>query len=219
MSTEPFTPRFENLPATLPVFPLEGVLLLPHGQLPLNIFEPRYIAMVDAALSRDRLIGMIQPKGERDEMPGNDIFKTGCAGRITHFQETDDGRYLITLTGVCRFRVREELNGNTGFRQVRPDWTGFQNDLQKVGCLNLNRARLTGLLHEYFAINHLSMDWDLIDVIADESLLTALAMICPLSASEKQALLEAPCCKSRADLFVDLLEIAVRQGGHCCSSH
>ncbi len=219
MSSEPFAQIFDSLPTSLPVFPLEGVLLLPHGQLPLNIFEPRYMAMVDAALSRDRLIGMVQPKGERDELHGDQIFQTGCAGRITHFQETDDGRYLITLTGVCRFRITEEISANTRFRQVRPDWTGFQNDLQKVGCLNLNRARLSGLLREYFAINHLSMDWELIDVIADESLLTALAMICPLSASEKQALLEAPCCKSRADLFVDLLEIAVRQGGHCCSSH
>jgi Lon protease-like protein len=210
---------FDNLPAQIPVFPLEGVLLLPRGQLPLNIFEPRYVAMVNDALCHDRMIGMVQPNGTHPVKGGMDIFKTGCAGRITQFQETDDGRYLITLTGVCRFRVVEEIGLQQGYRRVRPDWSGFRRDLEKSTGLDLDRDHLTDLLKHYFTINELSMDWDLIDAIADESLLTALAMICPLSAPEKQALLEAPCCQTRASLFINLLELAVRQGGQGCSEH
>lgn len=219
MADTVFHPRFDDLPPELPIFPLEGVLLLPRGQLPLNIFEPRYISMVNDALAHDRMIGMIQPH-HHDPGAGADIFRTGCAGRITQFQETDDGRYLITLTGVCRFGVAEELSPMHGYRRVRPDWSEFRKDLEKIGCLDIDRERLTGLLKTYFFINGLSMDWSLIDVITDESLLTALAMICPLSAPEKQALLEAPCCRARASLFVDLLEHAVRQG-ECgpCSAH
>lgn len=210
----PFAPRFDDLPTQLPVFPLEGVLLLPRGQLPLNIFEPRYLAMVNDALCRDRMIGMVQTRED-----GTSIFKTGCAGRITQFEETEDGRYLITLTGVCRFAIAEELDHQRGYRRVRPDWTGFEADLEKIGCLGLDRSHLTDLLKHYFSINELSMDWELLDAIADESLLTALAMICPLSPPEKQALLEAPCCKARAALFMNLLEIAVREGGTCGSAH
>ena len=210
---------FDNLPMQLPVFPLEGVLLLPRGQLPLNIFEPRYLAMVNDALCRDRMIGMVQPTGNPSTRDGMDIFKTGCAGRITQFQETDDGRYLITLTGVCRFTVAEEIGFQQGYRRVRPDWSGFRRDLEKPTSLDLDRSHLTDLLKHYFTINELSMDWDLIDAIADESLLTALAMICPLSPPEKQALLEAPCCRTRASLFISLLEIAVRQNGQGCSEH
>ncbi len=217
MTDNPFQPRFGDLPAQLPIFPLEGVLLLPRGQLPLNIFEPRYLAMINDAMAKDRMIGMIQPC---DVHAGTDLFKTGCAGRITQFQETDDGRYLVTLTGVCRFVVAEELDVSRGYRRVRPDWSSYQKDMEKIGCLDLDRTRLTGLLKEYFTINGLSMDWELIDAIADESLMTALAMICPLSAPEKQALLEAPCCKARASLFVNLLELAVRQDDcGSCSAH
>jgi Lon protease-like protein len=210
---------FDTLPMQLPVFPLEGVLLLPRGQLPLNIFEPRYLAMVNDALCCDRMIGMVQPNGSQSTKNGTDIFKTGCAGRITQFQETDDGRYLITLTGVCRFTVAEEISLLQGYRRVRPDWSEFRKDLEKPPSLDLDRTHLTNLLKHYFTINELSMDWELIDAIADESLLTALAMICPLSPPEKQALLESPCCRSRASLFISLLEIAVHQGGQGCSEH
>ncbi len=210
----PFNPRFDDLPTQLPVFPLDGVLLLPRGQLPLNIFEPRYLAMVNDALCRDRMIGMVQTTGT-----GPEIFKTGCAGRITQFEETSDGRYLITLTGVCRFEIAEELEHQRGYRRVRPDWSGFAGDLEKTGCLGLDRSHLTDLLKDYFTLNELSMDWGLIDAIGDDSLLTALAMICPLSAPEKQALLEAPSCKARATLFMNLLEIAVRAKGCCGSAH
>lgn len=219
MVAQPFTTAFEKLPETLPVFPLAGVLLLPHGKLPLNIFEPRYLAMVDAALGADRLIGMVQPGQDAASSSGSGLFRTGCAGRITHFQETDDGRYLLSLTGVCRFRIRDELPLCGDFRRVKADWSLYRHDLLKTGALAIDRARLTHLLRRYFEINQLSMDWGLIDVVADESLLNALAMICPLSSSEKQALLEAPCCRSRADLFLNLLELAVRQGPGCGSAH
>ncbi len=214
MVHDPFNPRFTDLPMQLPVFPLEGVLLLPRGQLPLNIFEPRYLAMVNDALCRDRMIGMVQTMGA-----GSEIFRTGCAGRITQFEETSDGRYLITLTGVCRFAIAEELERHQGYRRVRPNWQGFASDMEKTGCLGLDRSHLTELLRDYFSINELSMDWDLLDAIADDSLMTALAMICPLSPSEKQALLEAPCCKTRASMFMSILEIAVREGGRCGSAH
>lgn len=220
MTDNPFQPRFSDLPEQLPIFPLEGVLLLPRGQLPLNIFEPRYLAMINDAMARDRMIGMVQPCGDQSSAHGQGIFQTGCAGRITQFQETEDGRYLVTLTGVCRFGVAEELDTLKGYRRVRPDWSAYQKDMEKMGCLGIDRTRLTGLLKNYFTINGLSMDWDLIDAITDESLMTALAMICPLSPPEKQALLEAPCCKARASLFVNLLEIAVRQDDcGSCSAH
>ncbi len=220
MSDSPFQPRFEDLPLRLPIFPLEGVLLLPRGQLPLNIFEPRYLAMVNDAMATNRMIGMVQFSAASAADGGSDIFRTGCAGRITQFQETDDGRYLITLTGVCRFDIAEELERVNGYRCARADWDPFRNDMEKMGCLGIDRGRLTGLLREYFIINGLSMDWDLIDAITDDSLMTALAMICPLSCAEKQALLEAQCCKERANLFVNLLEIAVRQGhSGPCSAH
>lgn len=213
MKGSAFTPSFENLPELLPIFPLEGVLLLPRGQLPLNIFEPRYLSMVNDALARDRMIGIIQPNG-------SSVFKTGCAGRITQFEETEDGRYLITLTGVCRFSIVEELPQSRGYRRVTADWSSFKSDLEKIGCLDLDRHHLTELLQDYFSLNGLSMDWSLLDAIADEGLLTALAMICPLSATEKQALLEAPCCRARASLFMSILEIAVHHDD-CgpCSSH
>lgn len=220
MTSNPFQPRFDELPQQLPIFPLEGVLLLPRGQLPLNIFEPRYLAMVNDAMTTNRMIGMVQFSGDAGTDHGNAVFKTGCAGRITQFQETDDGRYLITLTGICRFDVVQELDRQKGYRRAVADWSSFKDDMTKIDSLGIDRARLTGLLKDYFTINGLSMDWDLIEAIPDDSLMTALAMICPLSGPEKQALLEAPCCKQRASLFVNLLELAVRQGD-CgpCSAH
>lgn len=219
MTDNPFHPRFDDLPSQLPIFPLEGVLLLPRGQLPLNIFEPRYLSMINDAMSSHRMIGMVQFYDHGGDK-GNGIFKIGCAGRITQFQETEDGRYLVTLTGVCRFNVAEELDKIKGYRRARADWSAFKSDMDKIDCLGIDRSRLTGLLKEYFTINGLSMDWDLIDAIADDSLMTALAMICPLSCAEKQALLEAPCCKERASLFVNMLEMAVRQADcGSCSAH
>lgn len=198
----------ETLPSILPIFPLTGVLLLPRGELPLNIFEPRYIAMVDEALRTNRLIGMIQPKSYGSEK----LHEVGCAGRITSFEETSDGRYLINLTGVSRFKIVKELDLHKGgFRQVRAGWGGFTNDLTPVECLNINRDELLQFLKIYFEQHGMSCEWEKVRSAADEKLMTCLTMVCPFEPQEKQALLEAPCCKSRADTFMALLKMAISQ--------
>ncbi|HNQ92853.1 MAG TPA: LON peptidase substrate-binding domain-containing protein [Alphaproteobacteria bacterium] len=209
-----FAPDFDDLPEQLAIFPLDGVVLLPKGDLPLNIFESRYIAMIDDALKSSRMIGIVQPYGD---IPS--IFKTGCAGRITQFSETGDGRYLVTLTGICRFHILKELPlHENGFRTARIAWGAFRDDMSPA-CLDLDRAALIDLLGEYLDQHGISLDWSLLNTVSDEHLMTTLAMVCPFSASEKQALLEAPCCVSRANLFLSLLELSVRHGGPSCSSH
>lgn len=198
------------LPAILPIFPLMGVLLLPRGRLPLNIFERRYIAMFDDALATDRMIGMIQPMESRGDGPPS-LFPIGCAGRITSFSETGDGRYLVTLDGIARFRIVEELALQRGYRRVAPDWTPYAEDLIEQPC-TVDRHRLLDLLQSYFRQQGLSANWDAISNAPDERLLTSLAMICPFEPSEKQALLEAPCLSDRGQLMMTLLEIAI--AGH-----
>ncbi len=213
MSKNPFDPLFEDLPERLPIFPLEGVLLLPQGDLPLNIFEPRYIAMVDDALRSNRLIGMIQPSGYA-AANGPAIFSTGCAGRITQFQETEDGRYLLNLRGLCRFRVEEELPPLHGYRRVKPNWTNFGPDMEHTGCPNLDRAEFNQILKVFFEQHGLTVSWALIEDIPNDGLVTALAMVCPLSPSEKQALLEAPCCQTRANLLFKILGLSIHHPSH-----
>ncbi len=199
------------LPREIPVFPLGGVLLLPAGQLPLNIFEPRYVAMVEDALKTDRVIGMVQPRQSSDG-GGDKLFEIGCAGRITAFEETDDGRYLITLTGLSRFKVKEELDHVNGYRRFVADWTDFEADLNPKSCLDLDRDKLKDLLGNYFNLQQISCDWDSMDNVTDGKLITCLSMICTFDSNEKQALLEAACCKTRADMFMTMLEMAVRDG-------
>jgi Lon protease-like protein len=202
MPYNPFDPRFEDLPEIIPIFPLEGALLLPRGELPLNIFEPRYLAMVADALKGNRLIGIIQPE-----------YKTGCVGRIVKFEEMIDGRYLISLRGLCRFRLtHDDATPSLSYRRGHVDWQEFANDMVRVACLDIDKGHLKKLLKTYFESQGLSMDWELLDEVADEGLFTTLAMVCPLPSPEKQALLEAKCCKARADLFVKLLEIALQSG-------
>lgn len=208
------------LPETLPIFPLRGVLLLPNGQLPLNIFEPRYVAMVEDALAGDRLIGMVQPQGPEvpeilDDTP---VFSSGCAGKITEFSETEDGRYLITLTGISRFDIAEELVVERGYRRARPLWKPYEDDINQKSCLDLDRERLRALLEKYFVKEGMDCDWSAIDDAPDGRLITCLSMVCPFDAGEKQALLEAKCCKTRADMFMAMLEMAVRAGA-CVSHH
>lgn len=198
-----------TLPEIIPVFPLSGVLLLPRGQLPLNIFESRYLAMVDDALKNERIIGMIQPRD------GDSLYETGCAGRITAFSETADGRYLITLTGLCRFKVRSEIEQANGYRRAIPEWSLFAHDFDEVACLDIDRAKMKEMLRTYFGINGIKCDMDAIDSIEDEKLITCLSMICPFDAGEKQALLESRCCRERAEKFMALIKMAV-QGGKCC---
>lgn len=218
MERNPFTPDFDELPETLPVFPLSGVLLLPTGNLPLNIFEPRYLDMVRDVLAVHRMIGMVQPRSNAKE---NAIYETGCAGKITEFEETADGRFLISLSGICRFRVAEELSAATRYRQVKVDWHPFRDDLYVARHLDLDRLRLHELLGPYFKAQELTCDWDRIDEATDRRLITCLSMICPFDPEEKQALLEAPCGKSRAKIFMTMLEIAVAgcNSGGCSGQH
>lgn len=210
----------KTLSPEIPLFPLNGVLLLPRGELPLNIFEPRYLAMVDDALRADRMIGMIQPRQAEGETAGDTapLFGVGCAGKITSFEETGDGRYLITLTGVSRFAVEAELPLRNGYRRARVDWTAFEKDRDPAGCLDLDRVRLKKLLGSYFEQHGIACDWGHIDSAPDEKLVTCLSMICPFDPAEKQALLEAACCNTRATQFMAMLELAVKAGG-CCGGH
>ena len=199
----------EDLSAVIPIFPLSGVLLLPRGLLPLNIFEPRYIAMVDDALASHRLIGMVQPVGACNAEPKPRVYPTGCAGRISSFDETDDGRYLITLTGICRFRLDTELPVDRGYRRVRADWQHFANDLQEEGDESLDRDRLLSKLGDYLERHGMAANWQAIKTASDERLITSLAMICPFEACEKQALLEAGTLSERAALLTALIEMAL----------
>jgi Lon protease-like protein len=209
MAPGPFDPRYEDLPSVLPVFPLAGVLLLPHGKLPLNIFERRYLAMTRDALKGERLIGMIQPTGRAETPKGPALFPTGCVGRLVSFAETDDGRYLITLNGVIRFRIKEELDLVDGYRRVVPDFTPFQGDMadaeQTAG--ENGRARILTALEQYFRANNVSANWDAIRKMDDVMLVTTLAMSCPFDPADKQALLESGDLPARAQVLATLLEM------------
>jgi hypothetical protein len=210
MELNPFAPPHEDLPETLPVFPLRSAFLLPTGQLPLNIFEPRYLKMVDDALSGHRMIGMIQPADD-SEKPA--LVKTGCAGKIIEFSQTPDGRYLITLAGVFRFNIIQEMDTPKPYRMVQPDWGAYSGDQKAHHCLDLNRDHLKSLLKTYFTNEGMECDWSAVDGSPDGKLITCLSMVCPFEAKEKQALLEAPCCKTRAELFIGMLEMAVKTQG------
>jgi len=199
------------LPVILPIFPLTGVLLLPRGRLPLNIFEPRYLAMTRDALAGERLIGMVQPSDPAASGSNPPVYPTGCAGRITSFSETDDGRFLITLTGACRFRIREELPLLEGYRRVVPDWHEFARDLGNEEEPSFDRERLLRGLKGYFQQHQISADWDAITSVSGDRLVSSIAMICPFDPSEKQALLEASDLAERARLLTAIVEMAVMQ--------
>lgn len=200
--------KLEDLPQTLDVFPLSGVLLLPRGQLPLNVFEPRYLAMVDAALSGTRLIGMIQPTQNEETVLKPQLASIGCAGRITAYSESEDGRYLVTLTGVCRFRMSEELATETPYRRVKADFAPYVGDLVAADESNFPRERLVAALKDYLARRDLKADWKSVLSAPPETLVNALAMLCPFEPPEKQALLEAPGWDERVDTLIALLEMA-----------
>ena len=198
-----------DLPHVIPVFPLPGALLLPRGQMPLNIFEPRYLAMIDDAMAdRHRLIGMIQPDtahpGPEDKP---NLYKIGCVGRITQLAETGDGRYLMQLTGVARFHVEEELKVATAYRQCRVTYHPFADDfIARKGEDEVDRKQLLHALSEFLQANNLKADWDGIENAPNEALVNALAMMSPYGPAEKQALLEAPDLKTRAELLVAVTE-------------
>jgi uncharacterized protein len=199
-----------EMPGVIPVFPLPGALLLPRGQMPLNIFEPRYLAMVDDAL-RDghRLIGMIQPDvAHASAADKPQLYKIGCVGRITQFAESGDGRYLIELTGVARFRVEEELKVATSYRQCRVTYAPFADDFTaRKGENAVDRTALLAALTEFLKANDLRADWEGIEKAPNEALVNALSMMSPYGTAEKQALLEAPDLKTRAEILIAITEI------------
>jgi len=208
-----FSTEFHNLPASLPVFPLGGVLLLPYGRLPLNIFEQRYLAMTDDALRSERLIGIIQPTSEVEgQQKFPPLYKTGCAGRITAFSETDDGRYLVTLLGICRFDVEHEVDSTRGYRRVVPNWEPFRSDVVKRDKFDIDKERLLVALRGYFEKKAIDADWEAINRMNNVQLITTLAMICPFNATEQQALLVAEKIEDRASTMISLLEMASHEG-------
>lgn len=197
-----------DLPDTIPVFPLSGVLLFPRWSLPLNIFEPRYLNMIDDAMSGNRIIGMIQ--SNNDDRVAPSLVSTGCAGRITSYSETDDGRYLISLTGICRFKVATELNIETPYRQVKPDWEPFEHDLREPSETSLpERLMLVNSLKRYTQINSMEVDWEAVEHAPMETLINALCAGCPFGTVEKQALLEAESLADRAITLITLLDMDV----------
>ena len=198
--------KVDDLPDTIPVFPLAGALLFPRWSLPLNIFEPRYLNMIDDAMSGSRLVGMIQPTSRDRQHPA--LATVGCAGRVTSYSETDDGRYLISLTGVCRFERSSELDVKTPYRQVAPGWGRFAADLQAPDLSNLpDRQKLAGALKKYVATHAMEVDWDAVDSAPIETLVHALAAGCPFSTMEKQALLEADTVAPRCRALIALLDM------------
>jgi uncharacterized protein len=198
-----------DLPDVIPVFPLAGALLLPRGQMPLNIFEPRYVQMVDDALAGRRLIGMIQPDpAHRKSDVSPKLYRIGCVGRLTQFGETGDGRYLIELTGVARFTIAEEVTVITPYRQCRVDYAPFADDfVARKGEDAVDRKALLAALASFLKANDLKADWDGIENAPNEALVNALAMMSPYGAAEKQALLEAPDLKTRAEILVAVTQI------------
>jgi Lon protease-like protein len=217
----PFEPSFEQLPETLPIFPLSGVLLLPGGKLPLNIFEPRYLAMISDALAGSRMIGMVQPLQPGgfagDGVPSEDgppkVHRVGCAGRITNFNETEDGRLMLVLSGVCRFDIVRELDlAQGGYRRVSSVFSPYRADLDHADdVVELDRERLMAALAAFFRGRQLSTDWDAVNKAGDENLVTSLSMVLPFGPAEKQALLEAADLKTRAETLIAITEMTLAQ--------
>jgi Lon protease-like protein len=205
--------RAIDLPDTIAVFPLPGALLLPRARLPLHIFEPRYLQMLDDAMkTKHRLIGMIQPR----EVPGQAekrLHAIGCAGRLTGFSETEDGRYMITLSGISRFRVLSEVQGFTPYRRCQVDWAPFARDMGAVETdPGFKRDEFMAALKRYFEAMQLSTDWGSLKGAEEELLINSLSMLCPFAPEDKQALLEAPSLPTRRETLVTLIEFALRGG-------
>ncbi len=201
-----------DLPQVIPVFPLPGAILLPRGQLPLNIFEPRYLNMIDDAMAGDRVLGMIQPVGGPQRLPS--LSAVGCAGRITSFAETSDGRYLVTLTGVARFRVSSELPTQTPYRQVRALFAPFESDLTApTNGESFDRATFLTALKAYLERRQLEVDWETAELAPQEALVNSLSMALPFEPAEKQALLEALDLKDRIAVLTALMRIDAAELG------
>ena len=206
--------------AAFPIFPLSGAILLPGGNLPLNIFEPRYLQMTKDAMRGDKVIGMIQPNPAAAGIDGeNELYPVGCAGEITNFETTEDGRNLITLTGLCRFEIAEELTVATPYRQVIADFHPWQGDLETQAAPTSIRPQLVEALRSYFAVHDISVDWGQIERAPLEGLLTSLAMICPFEPSEKQALLETGDAADLGKTLVALLRMGTLTDDNCSARH
>lgn len=201
-----------SLPTTIPVFPLTGALVLPRARLPLNIFEPRYLQLVDDALKTDhRLIGMIQTRDVPSDIGDPPLHQIGCAGRITSFTETDDGRYLISISGVSRFRILESKTGFAPYITAEINWTDFERDLGSEEIdTDFNRPVFLKQLEAYFEANELQTDWDSLKDASEEMLINSLSMMCPFGPEERQALLESPCLKTRRETVATLMEFSLR---------
>jgi len=203
---------YSDLPRSLPLFPLTGAMLLPRGHLPLNVFEPRYLEMVDYALQGDRLIGMIQPVENEETTLKPRLSHVGCAGRIVAYQETGDNRYLITLQGVCRFRLTGEMESATAWRAGFCYFSPFACDLAECAGAELPRQRLLSALKTYLTSRDMQADWNSVLTAPAEALVNALAMMCPFAPTEKQALLEAASLDERATTLLALLEMGGEAG-------
>lgn len=218
MSGHDFYQNLSDLPNVLPLFPLPAALLLPYGQLPLNIFEPRYLAMTKNAMSSDRIIGMIQPADQAaaqaiDDARAKPPLKTiGCAGRITSFAETSDGRILITLTGICRFAVIKELDSLYPYRLAQVDFAPYSNDLDEThGESDVDRQKLLDVFNIFLKTEILSVDWKAINAASTMALVNGLSMASPYGMNEKQALLEADTLKMRAQTLIALTEMTLKE--------
>jgi len=200
-----------DLPQVIPVFPLPGAILLARGQLPLNIFEPRYLNMIDDAMAGDRMIGLIQPAGGAPDLPS--LSAVGCAGRITSFAETSDGRYLITLTGICRFGITTEMPSPTPYRQVRAAFAPFEADLTAPPQDAFDREPFMAALKAYLERRQLEVDWETAESAPQEALINSLAMALPFEPAEKQALLESPTLQDRCAVLTALMRIDAAETG------
>ena len=204
-----------DCPDVIPIFPLPGALLLPRGQMPINIFEPRYLSMVDDALKGHRVIGMIQPEdGGPASRPR--LYPVGCAGRITQLAETGDGHYLLTLVGIARFRMTDELSAMTPYRQCRVSFEPFEADFSaRAGEEEVDRAGVLRALRNFVAAADVKVDWKGIDEAPNEALVNTLCMMSPFGPREKQALLEAPDLKTRAEVLIAITEVELARGASC----
>lgn len=206
--------KHTDLPETIPIFPLPGALLLPRARLPLHLFEPRYLTMLEDALKTpERLIGMVQPNRVPGRNGGTGLQTIGCVGRVTQFSETEDGRYMITLSGVSRFRLLEEVEGFSPYRRAKVSWTGFERDRGPTESDDgFNRDTFMDLLARYFASQELQTDWESLKEADDELLINSLSMLLGFEPEDKQALLEAPSLSTRRETLVTLIEYAMRGG-------
>jgi Lon protease-like protein len=203
----PLSLDMKDMPDSVPLFPLPNALLLPGSQLPLNVFEPRYLAMIEDTLQTpERIIGMVQPLNEKGT-----LFNVGCAGRITYFQESGDGRYMIALSGICRFTLQAEQLTDRGYRRATVDWSRFADDLKSSDEVIPERDKLITVMKRYFDVMNFDADWTQIGQSGSEQIMNTLASVCPFDVAEKQALLEAHGLAKRAELLIAIMEMALHE--------